>query len=228
MERLLKEKNNQYVVMMRGITASGKSTTAAFIKHFFTERGVEVAKHSTDEFFLTEEGKYLFDPSKLSQYHHLNLEAFREDVKKGTEIVICDNTNLIPWQTEPYTQVAREYDYKIIFVDLPVRSLQEHIEAQKVTEARPDAHKIPETAILSMIRDYNNYKELLDLKSPINPKKHRRYVWCPVSKKNVLSDEVCKHFDLDYLISPTKGTAEEKIQYVVDIFSKLFFSQNLH
>ena len=165
---------------------------------------------------------------KLGEYHRQNLEAFRNDVHEGVDVVICDNTNLLPWHTEPYTQVAREHGYIVVFIDFSLRSLSEHCKAQEVTELRPDAHNIPEVAIKNMMKDYETYKDLLDSMTPIDFQKHRCYVWCPDKKRNVLSDEVCKHYDLDYLISLQADTLESNIKIVLDNFKKIIFSQNPH
>jgi len=227
-ENKLEEHNNKYIVMARGITASGKSTAMRHLKIYCERVALTSTIHSTDNYFITEEGRYKFDPKKLGAYHQKNLQAFSEDVQRGVDVVICDNTNLLPWHTESYTQVARAHSYNIVFVDFALRKLDEHLDAQEVTLAHPDAHNIPEAAIKTMMKDYETFKDLLDANTLVDPKKHRCYAWSPEKKKNLLSDEVCKHFDLDYLISPRTDILEETIKLVIHEFIKIAFSQHSH
>lgn len=94
------------VYIMRGVPGSGKSTHARELA------GTKGAIHSTDTYFVVN-GEYRFDPTKLSDNHRRNLEAFRESLRQGVSIVICDNTNVLHEHYEPYIAAAVEFGYLV-------------------------------------------------------------------------------------------------------------------
>ncbi len=64
------------VYILRGVPGSGKSTRAALFA------GTSGIIHSTDSYFY-KNGEYLYDPSKLGEYHDKNYEAFCISLSKG-------------------------------------------------------------------------------------------------------------------------------------------------
>ncbi|GAA8176210.1 hypothetical protein HpDR91_20020 [Helicobacter pylori] len=66
------------------------------------------------------------------------------------DIVVCDNTNFESWQSKPYTDMARAFGYKILLIDFKPRKLEEHLEAQRVTKERPDAHQVDKDVLERM------------------------------------------------------------------------------
>ena len=90
------------VIINRAVPGSGKSSISNTIEETLAAENVNIAVHSTDNFFMRG-NRYCFDITKLSKYHWMNLAAFTEDLRAGTDVVICDNTNLQTWQTLPYT-----------------------------------------------------------------------------------------------------------------------------
>ncbi len=183
------------VIINRAVPGSGKTTLTKSIVKELKSNNLDVAIHSTDEYFM-ENGRYMFDITKLEEYHKKNLQQFTDSVKQGIDVVICDNTNIAPWQTEPYTKVARENGYKVIIFTLNPRELQKHIDSQKVTPEKPDAHGVGEEILKRMIDEYYIYDDLLNPKTIIDKDKHIHYVWDQetLSKKEVGS---AKHFDCD-------------------------------
>ena len=183
------------VIINRAVPGSGKTTLTKSIVKELKSNNLDVAIHSTDEYFM-ENGRYMFDITKLEEYHKKNLQQFTDSVKQGIDVVICDNTNIAPWQTEPYTKVARENGYKVIIFTLNPRELQKHIDSQKVTPEKPDAHGVGEEILKRMIDEYYIYDDLLNPKTIIDKDKHIHYVWDQetLSKKEV---GLAKHFDCD-------------------------------
>ena len=98
---------------------------------------------------------YRFDIHKLNSYHQLNQLNFEKDLAEARDVVVCDNTNLMPWQTEPYTNTARKYGYRIIMINFLPRELWKHIKSQIVTPEKPDAHGVSESLLAEFIRDFN-------------------------------------------------------------------------
>lgn len=191
------------VIINRAVPGSGKTTALKTIEDTSSECGIDIKSdfkvHSTDEFFMAGD-KYVFDIAKLNDYHKENLENFKKSLVMGIKIVICDNTNLLPWQCKDYTDLARLYDYKIVFLNIEPKSLEEHVETQKVTLQNPSAHNVPRDILERNIKDWRIYNDLLDKNTPINPIRHRHYVWDRENKcrKDV---GVTEHFDTDFVIS---------------------------
>ena len=61
--------------------------------------------------------RYIFDISKLYEYHKKNEQSFEQSLKDKKTVVICDNTNLLPWQAEFYSDSDRKFGYKIAFIN---------------------------------------------------------------------------------------------------------------
>lgn len=186
------------VIINRAISGSGKTTITNCILKKLQENKLTVVAHSTDDFFMLN-GKYIFEFDKLKSYHKQNLENFQESIKNNLDVVICDNTNISPWETESYTQIAREYNYKILIVTLNPRELKEHIVSQQITKENPNAHGVSEDTLKNMMHRYYLFDDLLNLNIVIDPKKHINYSW-DKEKKERRNIRVSKHFDSDFII----------------------------
>lgn len=97
--------------IMRGLSGSGKSTIVESLIKGYKSSVI----HSTDNYSI-ENGKYVFNSNSIGTYHKKNLEAFEQSCKEGTEVVVCDNTNILKSYYRPYVKVAEEYGYKVIIV----------------------------------------------------------------------------------------------------------------
>ena len=207
------------VIINRAVPGSGKTTIARCITNALQDAGLQVANHSTDEFFM-HDGRYCFDISKLHDYHQENLKNFIADLKRGTDIVICDNTNLQPWQTAPYTDSARKYGYKIIFLNLTPRELYKHVQAQLVTPEKPDAHGVPEERLAEFIDDFNTYNPLLDRTAVVDSNCHFHYQW-DNSFLRPVAIGAAQHFDLDDVVTVEPHEYHEAKQNIGKLFVDL-------
>ena len=189
---------NKTVIINRAVPGSGKTTITNCIVNELKENNISVAIHSTDEYFMVG-NKYVFVIEHLGQYHKKNLKEFYKSLENSIDVVICDNTNIAPWQTEPYTDLARKYNYQIVFITLDPRELEKHIESQKVTPQKPDAHGVEEYILKRMIEEYYQFDDLLNPRVVIDYKRHVHYKWDDdmLTKINI---GIAKHFDADYII----------------------------
>jgi len=89
------------VIINRAVPGSGKTTITNCMVDTLKQHDLSVAVYSTDEYFM-QNGRYVFDVAKLGGYHQNNLEQFYQSMSNGIEVIICDNTNIAPWQTEAY------------------------------------------------------------------------------------------------------------------------------
>lgn len=129
---------------MRGLPGSGKSTRAAQLA------GECGAIHSTDDFFMVD-GEYVFDPAMLGRYHDRNYASFVESLGKGVPVVICDNTNSQTWEWERYYLVARDYGYRVVFIEIGHPPTEEC--------ARRTTHGVPVEVIRRMIERWEEIPE---------------------------------------------------------------------
>ena len=186
------------VIINRAVPGSGKTTITNCIIEECQKKNISTAIHSTDEYFMFDD-KYLFDIEKLSNYHNSNLEAFTQSIKNKVDLIICDNTNIAPWQSEAYTQLAREHNYQIIIITLNPRELEKHIASQRVTPEKPDAHEVPPQTLKEMIAEYYIYDDLLNPKIVIDTTKHIHYRWDDALQQKIKIG-TAKHFDSDFII----------------------------
>lgn len=195
------------VIINRAISGSGKTTITNCVLIEMLSNKLTVSAHSTDDFFMVEE-KYIFDFDKLKTYHKQNLENFQKSIKRNLDVVICDNTNISPWETEPYIKIAREYNYKILIITLNPRELKEHVASQQITKENPTAHGVSEDTLKNMIHRYYLFDDLLNPNIIIDPKKHINYAW-DKEKKERVKISVSKHFDSDFIIRITPNEFKE-------------------
>jgi cytidylate kinase len=99
---------------MRGISGSGKSTVSRSI----AESNKNSVILSTDRFFMTPEGNYQFDPSKIVENHTKNINDAVDHMKRGTNNIIIDNTNLVISHMHPYVSAAQMHGYDVRFHDI--------------------------------------------------------------------------------------------------------------
>jgi len=200
----LSEKIIKSVIINRAVPGSGKTTISKKITTFLEKLNINTAVHSTDDFFMID-GKYYFDFGKLHRFHQQNYINFENSIKKNINLVICDNINLVPWQTKRYTDIARKYNFQIIFITFEPRELKKHIECQLQTPEKPDAHNVPEAELKRFITEYYIYNPLLYKISTINPFIHKNYSWDSKLLKRIEVKSPTPYFDSDHIIKIYPG-----------------------
>lgn len=92
------------VIIMRGITGSGKST---YIRNHFADATVVSADH-----FFEQSGTYVFDVTQLEAAHRTCFKTFLEALERGDETIVVDNTNVEAWEVSPYVATAQALGYE--------------------------------------------------------------------------------------------------------------------
>lgn len=93
------------LVLIRGLPGSGKSTMAKAMpthKHF-----------EADQFFVNEDGLYVFDASKLKEAHEQCLQRTITALTYGNDVVVS-NTFTMQWEMVKYFCIPLGYDLRIL------------------------------------------------------------------------------------------------------------------
>lgn len=107
--------NEKILYIVRGVPGSGKSTYAKSLM-----AGKMSASHwETDMWFLQddwdgEEPTYVFDPTKLADYHRECQRAVCCDMQDGVETIIVSNTFIRKWEADMYYMLAKLWGYRVV------------------------------------------------------------------------------------------------------------------
>jgi len=131
------KENFHSIVLLRGLPGSGKSTLAKIL----SENG-RYPVYSVDDFFTDENGLYKFDHIK----NHMAYDRCRKNTEQAMiekkEKIFVDNTFTMDWETEPYFELAKKYDYRIFVITVENYHGQQNI------------HEIPDEQIEKMRSKY--------------------------------------------------------------------------
>ena len=101
------------VIILSGVSGSGKSTYAIQLWNGL-EPGTYCKVVSADDFFITADGRYAFDASKLSEAHGACFRAFLTAIQDPFySLVIVDNTNTTGEEIAPYVLGAQAFGRKV-------------------------------------------------------------------------------------------------------------------
>jgi len=105
---LIKENKNQKLILIRGISGSGKTTYA---KRLMRE-DPSLSHHEADMFFY-HNGEYQFNPKELKNAHEWCKAKTEEDLRNGKSVIVS-NTFTQKWEIEPYIELGKRYGAQII------------------------------------------------------------------------------------------------------------------
>lgn len=101
---------NKTVVILRGVSGSGKSTVTNLL--LANKSWISV---SADHFFLGSHGEYNFDASKLGKAHQHCADAFEKALHNVLiEGIVVDNTNTKPKEFQWYIDEAEKAGATVI------------------------------------------------------------------------------------------------------------------
>ncbi|MHA2280161.1 MAG: AAA family ATPase [Promethearchaeota archaeon] len=102
------------IVIMRGVSGSGKSTKAKeIIKEAIKDGCWTSIICSADQFFIDpKSGRYEFDARKLGSAHAFCRAKVEAAVELEANLIIVDNTNTQKWEFAPYIAIAEANDYE--------------------------------------------------------------------------------------------------------------------
>lgn len=126
------------VVVMSGVSGSGKSTWAEKLTNtHLSTAGVNGVILSADNFFM-QEGVYNFNSAKLSLVHGECFKDFITHLHNDTPLVVVDNTNTTAVEIAPYILGAQAYGYDVEVITVMCES-NDDVRAC----ARRNSHGVP-------------------------------------------------------------------------------------
>ena len=128
--KLLKENHNLKLILIRGISGSGKTTYAKNL----IKQDPSLSHYEADMFFY-KDGNYNFDPTKLKDAHAWCKAQTENDLQNGKSVVVS-NTFTQKWEIEPYIQLGKKYGADIII--------------KKATGNYKNVHGVPDEALERM------------------------------------------------------------------------------
>lgn len=96
------------LILIRGVSGSGKSTIADILAYEFHP------VFSADDYFMVG-NEYKFDASKLKEAHADCLDKTEEAMKKAldADLIIVANTFTREWEMKAYFELAKKYDFRV-------------------------------------------------------------------------------------------------------------------
>jgi NEDD4-binding protein 2 len=149
--------------LMRGVSGSGKSTTARKL-------GVGGVVLSTDDYFM-QGGRYVYDSSQIIQAHRWNEARAEEAMRRGISPIVIDNTLVKAWEGKAYVELALKYGYQIKVSEpespqwrkfkpgLPDEALS--LLAQELS--KKNVHGVPAETIDRMLHDWEPGVRVIDI-----------------------------------------------------------------
>jgi tRNA uridine 5-carbamoylmethylation protein Kti12 len=101
------------LIILRGLSGSGKSTKARELLREAVDEGLEVTICSADNYFIGPDDIYRFDPFNIGKAHLKCKEEVGASMEFEDDLIILDNTNTQKWEYEPYLNLASIYDYEV-------------------------------------------------------------------------------------------------------------------
>ena len=107
-------RSSRTMFVMRGLPGSGKSTVVRKLLETFPGISVDC---SADKFFVSTEGEYVMDRSRLKDAHQWCQDTARDACRTDTNVVIIDNTGVKRWELVAYFKLAMEFSYAVVVVE---------------------------------------------------------------------------------------------------------------
>ena len=105
---LLNENHSPKLILIRGVSGSGKTTYAKKLM----KEDPSLSHYEADMYFY-KNGNYEFNPSKLKDAHGWCKAQTEIDLMSGKSVIVS-NTFTQKWEIEPYIQLGKKYGADII------------------------------------------------------------------------------------------------------------------
>ena len=131
------------VIVLQGVSGSGKSTYGRKIAAEFRANGLKVEIVSADDYFIDlGNGTYAFDVRRLSEAHQQCRDRFLKALREGKDVIV-DNTNSTRREFQWYEDEALRHGASIRIIQMP------HMSAELA--AKLTIHEVPVETIRRML-----------------------------------------------------------------------------
>lgn len=101
------------LIILRGISGSGKSTFTNMVRKTFPH-----LVHCSADLYFEEPNGYVFNPSKLGEAHGQCYRTAIYAMIDRASMVVVDNTNTTMVELAPYVQAGQAFGYNVKLVQL--------------------------------------------------------------------------------------------------------------
>ncbi|MDD4983520.1 MAG: hypothetical protein PHH82_01615 [Candidatus ainarchaeum sp.] len=151
---IYKGEKNKDLLIMRGVSGSGKTTYAKTLSKYV---------YSTDDYF-TKDGKYSFCIEKANIAHDWNRNRVKDALEKGLSPVVVDNANICAWEIKPYLEMGLLEGYNVYLAE-PDTDFKFDLEEL----VKKSAHNVPRKYLKLML---DGYETNLTVEKILNSKKY--------------------------------------------------------
>ena len=127
---LLNENHDLKLILIRGVSGSGKTTYAKKL----IKQDPSLSHYEADMYFY-QNGKYNFNPQKLKAAHDWCKAQTEIDLMSGKSVIVS-NTFTQKWEIEPYIELGKKYGAQILI--------------KKATGNYKNVHGVPDEALERM------------------------------------------------------------------------------
>lgn len=133
------------VIIVRGISGSGKNTFAEYIQELFHEAKAEPCEICcADDYFIEKYGSYKWSAAEIFAAHKYCQNKFTKALDNQIELVIVANTGTKEKDIQFYLDNAKECGYTVFSVVLENR------------HNGKDIHNVPEISLQKQEKDLRN------------------------------------------------------------------------
>jgi tRNA uridine 5-carbamoylmethylation protein Kti12 len=139
-----------YVIIIRGLPGSGKSTHAHNLHNYFVENGVKSIICSNDNYpgyYDNPEKKYQWTPEKAKLARKYCMDLFAASLKTHQNIIV-DNTNLNRNSYGWYQELAKIAGFEVSFVVFEPSATIEYLREC----AKRNTHNVTEDMLYRMLK----------------------------------------------------------------------------
>ena len=116
----------KYLILVRGISGSGKSTFAKKLKSILETTKHKVVHYETDDYFIND-GVYKFNPDNVHKFHTENQKRTFDALNNPyIDVVIVSNTFVKLWELKPYMEYALNNNVKVLVYEMEQEFKNEH------------------------------------------------------------------------------------------------------
>eukprot|EP00095_Tigriopus_kingsejongensis_P004573 maker-scaffold462_size163801-snap-gene-0.47 protein:Tk04573 transcript:maker-scaffold462_size163801-snap-gene-0.47-mRNA-1 annotation:"2 -cyclic-nucleotide 3 -phosphodiesterase-like" len=140
-------RTHQVIIVMRGLSGSGKSTIVNSIRKVYPTAVI----CSADHYFTTRDGEYRFDCTRLKEAHKLCQDTTKAAMESEEKLIVIDNTNVQKWEMNLYFKLAHRHNYHVILAETQTPWRLDPVEL-----ARRNSHGVGENILRQKVGQFKD------------------------------------------------------------------------